>query len=101
MPTKNEKYSCYTVSYLFYALFSEEPVAAPIFCGLDSPISSGVLGDVRGETAQDQDRHGFPTNSRVQQEVTYLYISKKSLKQVQRSIFIRKPVHLWYQFENP
>ena len=45
-------------------------MAAPILCGLDPPIS-GIFGDSRGETAQHRDRHGFPSNSRVQQAFIY------------------------------
>ena len=52
-------------------------MAAPILCGLDPPIS-GILGDCRGEIAQDRDRHGFPTNSRVQQEFIYFNYSPVS-----------------------
>ena len=71
MPTKIEKSCRYSVSYLFYALFSEEPVAVPVLWGLDPPIS-GLFVDCRGEIAQKRDRQGFPTNSRVQQESIYL-----------------------------
>ena len=69
MPTKNEKSSRYTVTCSMRYL-PRKPVAAPILCGLDLPIS-GILGDCRGEIAQDRDRHGFPTNSRVQQEFVH------------------------------
>ena len=64
-------------SYMFYASFSKETCGGP---DLVWPQSTNLryFEDCRGEIAQDRDRHGFPTNSRVQQEFIYFHYRRVS-----------------------
>ena len=69
-PRKTKNLAATQVVTCSMRYFPRKPVAAPILCGLDPPIS-GIFGDCRGEIAQDRDRHGLPTNARVQQGFIY------------------------------
>ena len=71
MPTKTKNLApTQLVTYSVLCVIFRGNLWRPISCGLGPPIS-GTFGDCRGEIAQDRDRHGFPTNSRVQQDFIY------------------------------